>query len=415
MKSTLIPERPLLISPTLAATIGLEEAVMLHVLGELIAMQGTLDNALQSAASESSRGIELDTAQLQKALPFWAPIDVRRIQSSLQSLGLLLVEEGAVTGRIRYSIDDGVVDSSQSRDLSRAARGDSQVGLPVYTQKPAQASSKASSQAPSQPASQAMSSNGAATLIPPNWTPEETWLKQCQQHNIPKEFVRDALPEFVQYWRDRAQARFSWGNAFYKHVLKLWREEQSRRAAFEQASDMSEHWRPSAAAQQILTNAQVNAHFIEDAIPEFVMYWQERGTGSAGPWNTRFIEHVRRQWARYTAMQGFDDTPRPINGNWTPSADFYETLQLAEIDAEFANARVAEFVLYWRDSQQARASWNTTFLQFVKAEWARKAKDSSGVISANGEKHAEHRRGLGSGTNSVEELLQQLGDRSWAG
>lgn len=42
MNSTLIPERPLLISPTLAATIGLEETVMLHVLGELIAMRHVL-------------------------------------------------------------------------------------------------------------------------------------------------------------------------------------------------------------------------------------------------------------------------------------------------------------------------------------------------------------------------------------
>ena len=32
MTSTLIPERPLLVSPSLAATIGLEEATMLSVL-----------------------------------------------------------------------------------------------------------------------------------------------------------------------------------------------------------------------------------------------------------------------------------------------------------------------------------------------------------------------------------------------
>jgi hypothetical protein len=114
-------------------------------------------------------------------------------------------------------------------------------------------------------------------------------------------------------------------------------------------------------------------------------------------------------------MQGFDDTPRPIPADWSPSADFYETLQLAEIDASFANARVAEFVLYWRDSQQAKASWNTTFLQFVKAEWARQANNGRDVITANGGKNAEYRRGLGAGTTSVEELLQQLGDRSWAG
>ena len=37
MNSSLIPERPLLISPTLAATIGLEEAIMLQVLADFLA------------------------------------------------------------------------------------------------------------------------------------------------------------------------------------------------------------------------------------------------------------------------------------------------------------------------------------------------------------------------------------------
>ena len=98
------------------------------------------------------------------------------------------------------------------------------------------------------------SSTGSATLIPPNWQPEPSWIKQCAQHNIPEDFLWAALPEFVNYWRDRAQARFSWGNAFYKHVLKLWREEQTRRGSFEQAGEMSASWRPSDAALQILIN-----------------------------------------------------------------------------------------------------------------------------------------------------------------
>ena len=43
MQSSLIPERPLVISPTLAATIGLEEAVMLHVIGEMLAELSAMD------------------------------------------------------------------------------------------------------------------------------------------------------------------------------------------------------------------------------------------------------------------------------------------------------------------------------------------------------------------------------------
>ena len=393
---------------------------MLHVLGELIAMRHVL--AARGAGHE--KWVELDADQLQSVLPFWAPIDIRRIQSNLRELGLLKVSEGASHLAQRFEIDDGVMATQTPRQQPAAVPVAAQVfvgdndaastemaaprqGLPVY-------GSSANTHAAS---AQQRQTNGAATLIPANWQPEATWIKQCQQHNIPEDFLRDALPEFVQYWRDRGQARFSWGNAFYKHVLKLWREEQTRRGAFEQVSEMSAAWRPSSPALSILHNADVNPHFIEDAIPEFVLYWEERGA-SSGPWNTRFIGHVRRQWARCSAMQGFDDTPRPIAANWTPSADFYETLQLAEIDAEFANARVAEFVLYWRDSQQAKASWNTTFLQFVKAEWARKlqrdAQQPSRGMSTRGGQNAEDRRDGSAGTSSVAERLRQLDDRSWA-
>lgn len=412
MHSTLIPERPLLISPTLAATIGLEEAVMLHVLSELIA---TRRLSSSGAGSREGRWIDLDESGLQAALPFWTPIDIRRVQASLRELGLLSVEAmpGSSAGKLqRLSINDGE-DERKLSEESRASQAASHTadaasprqGLPVYSQPPVSPAGSGGS-------------GSAATLIAANWQPESTWIKQCQQHNIPEEFLREKLPEFVQYWRDRGQARFSWGNAFYKHVLKLWREEQTRRGAFEQASEMSASWRPSPQALSILHNSGVNPHFIEDAIPEFVLYWEERGRNSAGPWNTKFIEHVRRQWARYTAMQGFDDTPRPILANWTPSADFYETLQLAEIDVDFANARVAEFVLYWRDSQQAKASWNTTFLQFVKAEWARKlqrdAQQPSRGMSTRGGQNAENRRDGSAGTSSVAERLRQLDDRSWA-
>ena len=104
MNSTLIPERPLLISPTLAATIGLEETVMLHVLGELIAMQ----HALAEPGAEQQRWVELDLEQLQRVLPFWAPIDIRRIQSNLRELGLLKISEGLTQNAQRFEIDDGV-------------------------------------------------------------------------------------------------------------------------------------------------------------------------------------------------------------------------------------------------------------------------------------------------------------------
>ena len=60
---------------------------MLHVLGELIAMR----HVLAARGAEHEKWVELDADQLQSVLPFWAPIDIRRIQSNLRELGLLKV------------------------------------------------------------------------------------------------------------------------------------------------------------------------------------------------------------------------------------------------------------------------------------------------------------------------------------
>jgi hypothetical protein len=50
-------------------------------------------------------------------------------------------------------------------------------------------------------------------------------------------------------------------------------------------------------------------------------------------------------------------------------------LRLANIDLQFATHLVPEFVIYWRDSNQAHSSWNTRFLQYVKRRWAQYAAD----------------------------------------
>lgn len=378
MSISLLPERPLVVSPTLAATIGLEEAVMLHVFSELIQSRQTT----KRPAKASLDWIELSNTELQQKFPFWAPVDIKRVQSSLQNLGLILLDPNNEDVESNFIAIDESLEVAQTKDT------------------PAQAAKLAAKTA---------SGQGTAVLIPPNWQPDDNWLQQCKQHNIPEPFILGLVSEFVNYWRDRGQARFSWGNAFYKHVLKEWRSEQNRKGVYELATAMSEVWRPSEDALGILVNASVNPEFIEDAIPEFVLYWRERGAVH-GAWNTKFIEHIRRQWAKFSASFGLDDTPRTISEDWHPSADCYEILQLAEIDEQYAQSKIAEFVMYWKDSQQVKSSWNTVFLQFIKQDWARQLKQLEGADI----NHAEDQSLVGSNQQKVKERFEQIADRSWA-
>ncbi len=377
-KTTLLPEHPIIISPTLAATIGLEEAVLLQTLSELLKHRG-----VNRTGNSSQRWLNTELSELAHSLPFWNRNELQRVLLSLQGLGLVISESVEGSSSIWIAIESARQEKIVARKTLASQQGES--------------------------VTSGNQQSGSSNLIPSDWQPDENWIRLCKQHSIPEEFIESLVPEFVAYWRDRGQARFSWGNAFYKHVLKEWRHEQSRRGAHELASTMSPEWQPSQDAIDILEKSGVSKSFIEDAVAEFVLYWRERGVVH-GAWNSKFIEHIRRQWAKFTASFGVDDTPRPISQDWQPSAACYEILALAEIDAEYAASKIPEFVMYWRDSKQARASWNTVFLQFIKMDWARRLKE----LQTRGTTYAQDQAIAGSTEEKVRARLEQLADRSWA-
>lgn len=381
MASKLVPERPLVFSPTLAATIGLEEAIFLQVLMDFAAHRA-------GRLQEQYNWVEIADPELLAALPFWKLADVRRVETSLRNLGMLLRRpDTSSNDSYLYALNEKV----RSAGETSTAPG-----------RPTSAGART-------PAANVFRQGAGGSPIAADWQPDEEWLVQCRHHNIPDQFSLSLVPEFVSYWRDRGDARFSWGNAFFSHVRRRWREEQTRQGARETASSMHRDWQPSPDALEILVNAGIPQDFIEDAVPEFVLYWQERGI-RVSTWNTKFIEHIRRQWNKYNASFGHDDTPRTIPDDWQPSPACFEILQLAEIDPDYARRKLPEFILYWRDSNQVRSSWNTVFLQYIKQDWARRLQAPLEVESG----HGEHRSAAGESRHSVEEKLRQLTDRSWA-
>ena len=416
MQSSLIPERPLIISPTLAATIGLEEAVLLHVLSELMMYKTCV-------LRQGLNWLELDQQALLDALPFWAWIDVKRVQKSLQDLGLILIDP--ITGRDDswlFAINQRPALQSAPKPAAHSAPHSTPHSAPHSTPHSAPHSTphltphstpqRVPQRVPQRNASVSgvRTRDGSAAYISSDWQPDQEWLSLCRQHGVPDAFALSLVPGFVMYWRDRAQSRFSWGNAFYKHVLREWRMEQTRRGSAELDAPMSADWRPNADAVSILHNSGISEAFIDDAVPEFVLYWRERG-GQNGAWNTRFIEHIRRQWARYQVSVVNDGVPRPIAEDWQPSPDVFEVLRLAEIDEAFARGKVAEFVLYWRDTGQAQSSWNTRFLQFVKYSWARRPE---AIKTGLTDRYAKDQFAAERGGQGLEAAFKRFTDRSWA-
>ena len=77
---SLIPDRQLTFSPDLAATIGLEEAILLQGLGNVSADKEVLAQRIL-------------LSDLQRMFPFWQPTKIQQLLLRLADLGIIGIQE----------------------------------------------------------------------------------------------------------------------------------------------------------------------------------------------------------------------------------------------------------------------------------------------------------------------------------
>lgn len=387
----LVPERMLVFSPALAATIGLEEAVLLHVLHDL-----SVSQPKQRANTHSYTGqwIDIEVATLEGLLPFWDRRELQRVCKSLSDKGVIRISSAPIssTDMLRFCFN-----TESKADAPREAQAPAHKPSAPITPRP-----------------------GSANLLANNWRPDEDLLQLLAlNHGISRDFALRQLEDFVLYWRERGEVSHAWASRFRQHVLRAWRLEQQNQSARERVprepdSDRRPEntWRPSFDALQILERAGIAHDFIEDAIPEFVLYWRERGHND-GTWNSKFIAHVRKQWARFENALAHEQEPRPIPVNWQPSEDVFDILRMANIDITFACELLPEFILFWRDAGTPQRSWNTKFLQHVKYQWATR-HHMPGHPTIGGAQRAGSAIAAGTDRTAPNNAFERLTDRSWA-
>jgi hypothetical protein len=373
---SLIPEKPIVISPTLAATIGLEETVLLQLLQEC-RCHGT---------AQQSQGYNWVTVSGEKLLnltPFWREDDIRRLSMGLHEKGLLLIG-GAPFSAVqdfRFAFNEAVAASSAPRQP-----------------------------AANRPATQAAANNTphSAKTIGNSWQPSQDAVRQLSQLGVTQSFAEQQIPQFVAYWRDRNVPRHSWESKFIKEVWRQWQQAEATSNRRRQEVALSNEWRPSQDALQILIRqGGINANFVEDAIPEFILYWRDRGDVSS-TWDSKFIQHVRRQWQFYTGMMEQDAMPRAIGAKWQPKESAYDVLQMANISRQFAEQLLPEFILYWQENGTPQCSWSTKFLQYVKRQWARHIQLPTDTA------HGKQQGSNPKGRIRDRSIIDALSDRSWA-
>lgn len=386
MKSSLIPEKPILVYPSLAATVGLEEAIMLSVLTDVT-------RGVECRERNGYMWFDIKCCELVESTPFWQIRDIQRVSNSLRDKGVLLL------GANIFGNDPTFRFAFNEKAKLDALNQDSQTqSTTIRNTVEPRGSAPSKESYPSTPFGK--------NFIAPTWQPQEDTLAQLSQLNIPSHFALEHVPAFVTYWRDRGEPQRSWESKFLQHIMFQWRAFETQQNKKDQESAMHADWRPSEDAKEVLIcHAEISKEFVEDAIPEFVLYWQERGDVTR-TWNSKFIQHVRLQWKKYHSALESSTDPKPIPKDWQPSEDVYDVLRFANIDVHFARKMLPEFVIYWLDSRQAHTSWNTRFLQHIKKQWARQH-------SLNIQQGDVNTPGIERSTREIS-LEEKLTDRSWA-
>lgn len=343
-------------------------------------MLGVLKDLSQwRQVTESEGWWQVDEDTLRRVLPFWTGHDIQRIAKSLSDKGVVRLDSAPFL---------------QSRHLIFA----------FNDSEPVKRDDKVTATANSHNVF-----NRGANRIAPNWQPSDEVLAKLAQYNIPKHFAMEQLPEFITYWRERDEPAHAWGAKFIQRVKHAWRNHETEFRRQQSSKTMDENWRPGVDAIEILINkSAVSAEFIEDAIPEFILYWREKDA-KAGRWDTKFIQHVRKQWAYFTAAIENDSEPKLIPSNWQPGDDVFDVLRLANIDIKFAQQLIPEFILFWRDSKKVYPSWNTKFLQHVKYCWAKQGFGHPMAVATPLNSNPQNRQ-----STRERSLEQDLTDRSWA-
>jgi len=436
-----MPEQPILVLPSLAATIGLEESVLLSL----------LDGITHYQTGREGRGYvwyELHQDVLSQHIPFWDDLDIQRVSQRLRDIGIILLLSApySESHQLTFAFNE------QAIQQVKHSLSNHQTALTPTT------------------AARTQHTTQSSTMIAPHWQPDRETLAALSQLNIPEHFSRERVPEFVQYWRERGGSQRAWGSKFIHHVQRQWTHHVTKKhnatdlmngwqpsdelqqhirqegipTTFVQKSlqrfslyhkssgaqhknwdmpffswlkedwekqdtpfidrkscPMNENWQPDQHTMTYLNTSQgIEPSFVQECIPEFIHKWIEK-KAVYSEWGRIFAEHIIEQWRFVQAGVTKNPNPQLISQQWQPSGDCLEILEIhSGIERAFIDQQVAEFILYWTNRAQPMHSWDNIFLRHVKHQW----------------KQYYERQQSHSGASRTKDrsVAEQLTDRSWA-
>tara|TARA_A200000113_G_scaffold75140_1_gene65948 strand:+ start:910 stop:1821 length:912 start_codon:yes stop_codon:yes gene_type:complete len=221
--------------------------------------------------------------------------------------------------------------------------------------------------------------NSSEPDVSMNFYPSEDLVKQACNLGIEEDFLGDQLPSFNLFWKGKDLKPHLKESKFLQYALKNWREKEKIEYQESKKVLIDSNWRPSEDAISILKNIDINDSFIESLLPEFILFWKEKRIKS-NSWNSTFLNHVKKQWARKNFKLDSDKENHPMSKNWAPSEDCMKVLEVTNIPVDFIESKLPEFRLYWIDAGEISSNWNNKFINFLKNSWEKDSKKSSNIL-----------------------------------
>ena len=135
--------------------------------------------------------------------------------------------------------------------------------------------------------------------------------------------------------------------------------------------DESMNFYPSEDLVKQACNLGIEEDFLGDQIPSFNLFWKGKDLKPHLK-ESKFLQYALKNWREKEKIEYQESKKVLIDNNWQPSEDARSILKGLEISDSFIESLLPEFILFWKEKRIKSNSWNSTFLNHAKKQWARK-------------------------------------------
>ena len=119
-------------------------------------------------------------------------------------------------------------------------------------------------------------------------------------------------------------------------------------------------------------NLGIEEDFLGDQLPSFNLFWKGKDLKPHLK-ESKFLQYALKNWREKEKIEYQESKKVLIDSNWRPSEDAISILNSLDINDSFFESLLPEFILFWKEKRIKSNSWNSTFLNHVKKQWAKKS------------------------------------------